>query len=296
MIQLAQTTSRLRLRALAARDLALFRTLYTDAGTMRFIGRPLSPDTVEPSLHATLDAARKPRGPRFFVIVERRRRRAIGLCSIRRVSTRERSAEAGIMLVPQACGLGHGRDAFGALIDAAFRTLPIDTVWVQYRPANAAMARLCGSLGFSATDGCRRPRGARPGQCVSLLQRPGGCKKSHQPPRGVAMSNIIGFLENAGRDAAMRHASREQLLRMMQSEQIEPALSAALLQPERMAIDGLLGVRDTMYCQNTSIKPPKKAPPPKKTPVKAPPKKTPAKAPPKKAPAKKPAKKTPGKR
>ncbi|MEO8803777.1 MAG: hypothetical protein ABI304_06470 [Rudaea sp.] len=101
------------------------------------------------------------------------------------------------------------------------------------------------------------------------------------------MSNIIGFLENAGRDAVLRHASREQLLRMMREEEIESTLQNALLQPQRMAIDGLLGVRETMYCNNQAVKAPKKKAPAKKTPGKAPPKKAPAKKPAKKAPAKK---------
>ena len=91
------------------------------------------------------------------------------------------------------------------------------------------------------------------------------------------MSNVIGFLENAGRDAALRHASREQLLQAMQHEEIEPAFRDAMMQPGRMAIDGLMGVRDTMYCVNKST------PPPKKAPAKAPAKKAPAK----KTPAKK---------
>lgn len=101
------------------------------------------------------------------------------------------------------------------------------------------------------------------------------------------MSNIIGFLERAGRDAAMRHASRAQLLRRMSEENIEQSLQEALLRPQGSALATLLGVRDTMYCQNQSIAPPKK-----KAPAKAP-----AKAPlKKKAPAKKPAKKAPPKR
>ena len=100
------------------------------------------------------------------------------------------------------------------------------------------------------------------------------------------MSNIIGFLENAGRDAALRHASREQLLRRMREEEIPQALQTALLQPQRSALDALLGVRETMYCQNVFVKPPKKKAPAKKKPAKAPPKKTPAKTPAKKTPAK----------
>lgn len=92
------------------------------------------------------------------------------------------------------------------------------------------------------------------------------------------MSNVIGFLENAGRDAALRHASREHLLQAMQHEGFEPAMRDALLRPERRMLDGLLGVRETMYCQNKPVKPPKaKKAPAKKSATKAPAKKAPAK-------------------
>ena len=90
------------------------------------------------------------------------------------------------------------------------------------------------------------------------------------------MSNVIGFLEQAGRDAAMRHASREQLLRAMRKESIEPALQDAMLRGSPLA--ALLGARSVMFAPNT------KAPKPA------------AKKPAKKAPAKKPAKKAPAKR
>ena len=105
------------------------------------------------------------------------------------------------------------------------------------------------------------------------------------------MSNIIGFLEQAGRDAALRHATRAELLRRVGEENIEQTLQDALLQPQATALASLLGARETMYCLNQSSEPPR-------TKIKAPAKKKPAKAPPKKkkAPAKKPAKKTPAKR
>jgi len=95
------------------------------------------------------------------------------------------------------------------------------------------------------------------------------------------MSNVYGFLEAAGREASLRHASRSQLLRRMQGERIDLSLQQALLQPQRAALDALLGVRETMYCVNKGIEKPK-----------APAKKKPAK----KAPAKKPAKKAPAKK
>ena len=91
------------------------------------------------------------------------------------------------------------------------------------------------------------------------------------------MSNVIGFLEQAGRDAAMRHASREQLLRAMRKENIEPALQDAML-TQSPVLPALLGAREVMFS------------PTNRTPKPA------AKKPAKKAPAKKPAKKAPAKR
>jgi RimJ/RimL family protein N-acetyltransferase len=274
---------RLRLRALAAGDLALFRNLYSDAETMRHIGRPFSPEQARASLYATLDAMREPLGPRFFVIVERSRRHAVGLCSIQSVAEHERSVEIGIMLRRAARRRHVASEALAALVAAAWQTLPVDTVWVQYRKANRGAARLFDALGFSETEGWR-PLGARPRLCIRVAQRP--TLQSNQPQGAGQMSNVIGFLENTGRDAALRHATREQLLQAIQREKIEPELCSALLQPDRMEIDGLMGGRETMHCLNTGPKPPKKTPPPKKPPVKAPPKKTPTKTPSEKSPSK----------
>ena len=84
------------------------------------------------------------------------------------------------------------------------------------------------------------------------------------------------LLEQAGSNAAMRHANREALLRMMQQGSVA---------------DPVASPRETMYCALLKVTPPKKKPA-KKKPAKAPAKKKPAK----KAPAKKPAKKAPAKR
>lgn len=269
----AVSTARLRVRAMDAGDRALFHALYSDAETMRYIGRPSSRAENNASFRATLDAASRPRGPWFFTILKKRGGIGIGLCSIRRISLRERSAEIGIMLVRSAYRRGYAKEAWTALIDAAFKALPIDTVWAQYHAANAGIARLAETLGFIAVKDWR-PRGARRQRCVRIMRRSAWRTPSDQ--RGeYCMSNIIGFMENAGRNAAMRYAAREQLLQMMEHSGVAT---------ERSALDSLLGVRETMYCQNQKILPPKKK--------KAPAKKTPAK----KAPAKKPAKKAPSKK
>lgn len=96
------------------------------------------------------------------------------------------------------------------------------------------------------------------------------------------MSNVIGFLEQIGGNAAMRYTSREALLKAMREEEIAPTLQSALLQPQRSVLDDLMGTRETMYCVNRAAPAPKKAPAKKK-----PAKKAPAKKPAKKAPAKK---------
>jgi aminoglycoside 6'-N-acetyltransferase len=275
-------TPRLRLRALTLDDLALFRALYCDPGTMRHVGKPMSRTLAAASLHATLAATRKPGGLRFYTIVERQSRRGVGLCSLRPAAWDERGVEAGLMLLPAARGRGYAHEALRALIGDAFFRLPIEAVWVQYRRANADAARLCDSLGFDrAVLPCA---GKSVRRCVRIPPRPERRDFSHQPARGATMSNIIGFLEQAGRDAAMRHASREGLLKTLREQELTSIEQSAVLHAQMSVLDDLTGARETMYCQNAAAKPPKKK--------KAPAKKKPAK----KAPAKKPAKKAPAKR
>ena len=273
-------TARLRLRALTATDLSLFRDLYCDAETMRFIGRRFSAAVAATTLVATLKAMRASAGPRFFAVVEKRGGCGVGVCSIQATAADERSVEIGIMLEREARLKRYASEAISALVAAAFQTLPIDTVWVQYRKANKGAARLFDALGFFETDGWR-PSGARSRLCVRIVQRSTWRMCSIQPRKGVPMSNVIGFLENVGRNAALHNASREQLLQAMQHGNVESELQSALLSSSRMEIDSLLGVREKMYCSNFPVKtPPKKAP--AKKPVKAPPKKAPAKKPTKK--------------
>jgi RimJ/RimL family protein N-acetyltransferase len=267
----ALATARLHLRALARSDLALFTAMYCDKETMRHIGRPLSPERALASLRATMHAARQPDGPRFLVIIERRSRRAVGLCSIR-PGAGDCCPEVGIMLVRGARGCGYAAEALAALIDVAFRALPITAVSVQYRLANTASAQVFDALGFS------RVTTVGPGPCVRILRRRDWHSRPQPSMRGTAMSNIIGFLEQAGRNATLRHATRAQLLTAMHHEGVAST-----------SFDSIVGVREKMYCALFPVKTP--------TPKKAPPKKKPAKAPPKKKPAKKPAtKKAPAKK
>lgn len=263
-------TSRLRLRALTLNDLALFRALYCDPGTMRHVGKPMSRARAAASLGATIAATRKPRGLRFFVIAERKSRRGVGMCSLRPAAWDKRGVEAGLMLLPAASGRGYAREALSALIETAFFQLRAGAVWVQYRRANMAAGRLCDATGFRKEFSHLRGTNIR--RCVRIPRRLEWRDVSYQSKRGKTMSNIVRFLEQAGSNAAMRHANRTELLRLMQQES---------------AADPVISPREKMYCLVFSTKPPKKKPAKKK----------PAKAPAKKKPAKKaPAKKTPARR
>lgn len=265
------TTARLRLRALTLRDAPTFRALYCDPNVMRHIGKPMTPHFARTCLSATVEAARKPGGPRFFVIAGREVRQSVGLCSIRPVPPPDARVELGLMLLRQARGQGFAREALAALIDFAFRALPIDAVWVQYRHANAKAGRLCDDVGLPAPG--RGGNNANRGQCVRVLRRPEWRQWFQKRPRGTNMQDVIGLLEQTGANAALRHASRGQLL---QALDLDCAIVAAS------------GASEKMYCLVFPAKAPRKAPT-KKKPAKAPPKKKPAK----KVPAKR---KTPAKR
>lgn len=100
------------------------------------------------------------------------------------------------------------------------------------------------------------------------------------------MSKIMGFLEQLGGNAALRHASRTALLRAMQHTDVTTAEMSAILHAHDAAIGDIVGSRDTMYCDNRAVKAPKKSPAKKSPAKKSPAKKAPSsKQPAKKAPA-----------
>jgi RimJ/RimL family protein N-acetyltransferase len=179
----ARQVARLCLRALEKGDRALFCELYTDAETMRYIGPAMSADTALASFRATLRARRRRHGPRFFVVVERYGKRALGLCSIQAIASDAPLAELGIMLEPGARRRRLGRETMAWLMAETFGTLSVDTVWVQYRSANVAAARLFAGLGFVSRRGAR-PYSAKPTQCVRFMHRSAWQAMSNQSSGG----------------------------------------------------------------------------------------------------------------
>ena len=142
-------TPRLQLGRLSEADEALYCELYSEADTMRYIGAPLSPERAARSFRRALARSNEqPSGPELFAIVEKSTQHAVGLCGVQPIDTAMRRAEIGILLNPEARGLGYAAEGLAALLLHAFSALPIDAVWVQYQSSNAAAERLFIGLGF----------------------------------------------------------------------------------------------------------------------------------------------------
>lgn len=61
------------------------------------------------------------------------------------------------------------------------------------------------------------------------------------------MSNVIDFLERMGQDAQMRHASLNDVARVLDAAQIDPELQAAILAKDQLLIESMLG-GSKVYC------------------------------------------------
>jgi RimJ/RimL family protein N-acetyltransferase len=142
-------SARVELRPLSETDEALYCSLYTDAETMALIGAPLSTERAARSFRTVLRRSANPTDSQhFYAIVEKETQTVVGICGQQRVDATKRRVELGMMLSSLARSRGYSPEAFAAAIDMTFAALPIDTVWVQYHPANAAAGRLCDRLGF----------------------------------------------------------------------------------------------------------------------------------------------------
>jgi hypothetical protein len=62
------------------------------------------------------------------------------------------------------------------------------------------------------------------------------------------MSNVISFLESVGQDAALRHATKDELELAMSKVQIDPALQTAILGKDQQQLEALLGATTNVCC------------------------------------------------
>ena len=62
------------------------------------------------------------------------------------------------------------------------------------------------------------------------------------------MSNVIGFLEQLGRDAQLRHATGHEVEAALLRAGIEPHLRAAILGEDRCLLESLVGADHNICC------------------------------------------------
>jgi RimJ/RimL family protein N-acetyltransferase len=138
------------MRQAAEADADLYCDLYGDAGTMRFVGPPLSRDRAQRRFHKVLaSVGRRPIERVLLVIVDKATRQSIGIGAFQDFDTRRRRVEAGMMLRPGWRGRGFGSEALRALVDFAFATFEVDEVWIQHAADNLDARRVPVSLGLS---------------------------------------------------------------------------------------------------------------------------------------------------
>lgn len=163
---LALETARVRLRPLAPADEALYCRIYGDAEIVRHVGAPLPPARARRSFAAALRHTHAAAPAEVFTVLSCDDG-DIGLCGLRAIDRPQRRAEAGILLTARARGQGFAAEALQALVWRTFERLPIDEVYVEYSPRNAAMGRLAERTGFT-------PDAAQYGICRGVRRREAG--------------------------------------------------------------------------------------------------------------------------
>lgn len=143
-------TDRLHLRALDERDEALFRALYTDPQTMRFIAEPLSTEQAVRCFRRTIEGMReRPMRWMSLTMLDRSSQHALGICGVPRFEVAARRLEVGILLTGEARAQGFAREGLAALMRRLFDVTWVDELWVRFSADCAAVRRLNISLGFA---------------------------------------------------------------------------------------------------------------------------------------------------
>lgn len=148
-----RTDRRFDLRLLSGGDAALYRSIYCDADTMRYVGAPLSQTAATASFEAALRLNdRRPALSQFLVILNRLDAREEGICGIRHGVPRLGAAEIGMMLKGSAREQGYSHEILGHVMDHVFQSSAVEAVWVRYLGEHVAAERLVAGLGFEQSQ------------------------------------------------------------------------------------------------------------------------------------------------
>lgn len=149
-------TPRLLLRPMAEADAALYVRLYGDAGVMRLVAAPLSPEAAQRAFGLALAQARAtPPRACYWICHARDRREDAGLLALLHDRARPGLAEVGILLLAEAQGQGYATEAIAALADHAFAGPGLQRLWTRHARDNQAVTGLMQALGFHADAAAR---------------------------------------------------------------------------------------------------------------------------------------------
>jgi RimJ/RimL family protein N-acetyltransferase len=141
------TTSRLLIRPLTEQDIQLYLSLYTNADTMAFVGKPLQPGEAVNSFQIALRLnAEAPFKRLFLTIVDQEQ--AAGLCAINQWNSETSFVEVGIMLLKPWHGEGYAKEALAALIRQVQQWFPGAIIKGDLDPQNKAAVQLVLKTGF----------------------------------------------------------------------------------------------------------------------------------------------------
>jgi [ribosomal protein S5]-alanine N-acetyltransferase len=150
-------TDRFRLRPLTSADEGLYRDIYCNADTMRYVGKPLSHDDAGRSFRAAVKQTADASSPiHFLAIEERSRGNEIGICGVHHGVPALGEAEIGIMLKSDARRERFSHEAFGAFISHLFASSSVERLWVRYAIGHVAVDRMVSRLGFAMASDQRR--------------------------------------------------------------------------------------------------------------------------------------------
>lgn len=142
-------SERLLVRLIDEGDLALYRQLFCDRETMRYIGPAWTRTAAERAFLGVLEATRStPLRALYLTLTTKDAQQPIGLCTLQNLDRSSRQIELGVMLVAAGRVQGLATEALIAVIAHAFSTLPIDEVWVRFAVDHLACERLALSVGL----------------------------------------------------------------------------------------------------------------------------------------------------
>jgi RimJ/RimL family protein N-acetyltransferase len=146
-------TPRLHLRTLSRADERLYCSLYTDAGVMRHVTEPLTPEAAQRAFQAVLrQMAVVPAQSCYWILAPRAGGDDFGVMALVPDHGGAESAEVGVLLVGSAECRGYATESIAALADAVFAGPAQQRLWTRHARDNAAVVALMHKLGFESLE------------------------------------------------------------------------------------------------------------------------------------------------